>query len=246
MYHAKTRKSIHTRFIQYTTKNNPDYPNCHIWTACKEASFIGKDYGMMSVKRYNFRTHRVAWMFHNKKTIPKDMQIRHGKGCNTLCCNPEHLTIGTHQQNTDDRVRDGTQKYGEDHHASTITDETAILIRDSQGDGTTKERALRFNTTSAIVSSIDCGHSHQAICASTPRLNKKIKSHQSSSVSDEIAILIRDSKGKGTQKERAERYNTRKNVVVSIDTGKTHRALFERTPPTQKEKCVYVRVMNST
>lgn len=47
--------------------------------------------------------HRVSWILHIGP-IPKDMVVRHL--CDVrLCCNPEHLALGTYRDNAQDRRR---------------------------------------------------------------------------------------------------------------------------------------------
>ena len=84
------------------------------------------------------------------------MVIRH-KCKEEGCVAPDHLEIGTHEQNAHDRIRDGTQLFGKNSPTATITEEIAIQIRESKGSGTQKERAERFNVKPHIVGSIDSG-----------------------------------------------------------------------------------------
>lgn len=48
--------------------------------------------------------HRIAWMAHNRKRIPKDYVVRH-VCTNTWCFNPAHLVIGTSKDNEEDKNR---------------------------------------------------------------------------------------------------------------------------------------------
>ena len=45
--------------------------------------------------------HRAVWEIHNAEPIPEGLIVRHTCD-NPPCCNPEHLILGTHQDNTDD------------------------------------------------------------------------------------------------------------------------------------------------
>jgi DNA invertase Pin-like site-specific DNA recombinase len=54
--------------------------------------------------------------------------------CDTpLCCNPEHLFLGTHKENVDDKVHKGRQLKGESITSSVLTEvdvrEVRILLR---------------------------------------------------------------------------------------------------------------------
>ena len=49
------------------------------------------------------RLHRVAWEAFNAEPIPQGMLVRHTCD-NPACINPEHLILGTHQDNSDDML----------------------------------------------------------------------------------------------------------------------------------------------
>ena len=81
------------------------------------------------------------------------------------CINPDHLDIGTHLDNSKDKIRDDTARRGESSHLSKITESLAREIKLSRrekgepGYKTQKERAKSFGVTLSIVCGIDIGHS---------------------------------------------------------------------------------------
>lgn len=54
----------------------------------------------------NQRLHRVAWEAHNAEPIPEGMVVMHSCD-NRACFNPQHLSIGTQQQNIVDAENKG-------------------------------------------------------------------------------------------------------------------------------------------
>jgi HNH endonuclease len=70
--------------------------NCILWEGGKS----GK-YGIRRWKGKPTGAHRAAWMEANKAEIPAGMVVMHTCD-NTLCVNPEHLRLGTTQDNLED------------------------------------------------------------------------------------------------------------------------------------------------
>ena len=73
--------------------------------------------------------HRIAYIL-NKGDIPVGMEVMHE--CNNkLCVNPNHLTIGTHQQNENHKVAHHRHLTGESHPLHRLTWDIIDRIRDS-------------------------------------------------------------------------------------------------------------------
>ena len=67
---------------------------------------IDKDgYGQCRINRKIKRTHRISWETFREK-IPKGKCVLHHYD-NPKCINPNHLYIGTHQDNMDDKIQRG-------------------------------------------------------------------------------------------------------------------------------------------
>ena len=67
-------------------------------------------YGRMRWNGRIYLAHRLAWSSRNGD-IPKGLCILHR--CDTPpCVNPDHLFIGTHADNSDDKIRKGRLRYG--------------------------------------------------------------------------------------------------------------------------------------
>jgi len=92
---------------------------CWNWTEC----FTRGGYGNISIYGIQTRAHRVSYAFF-KKAIPGSMFVLH-KCDNPSCINPEHLFLGTQQDNMDDMVIKGRQGKGN----SKLTEEDVKDIR---------------------------------------------------------------------------------------------------------------------
>lgn len=81
--------------ILYDKINYDPITSCWNWT--KSAS---QGYGNITVDGVAWQVHRYAASAIYGK-IPDGMVVRHSYH-NTLCCNPNHLSIGTHKDNWED------------------------------------------------------------------------------------------------------------------------------------------------
>ena len=74
---------------------------CHLWLFPP----TNRGYGQIGQFHRSFSAHRVAYQVF-KGEIPAGMCVMHT--CDTpLCVNPDHLRLGTHQENIADRSRKG-------------------------------------------------------------------------------------------------------------------------------------------
>jgi hypothetical protein len=72
-------------------------------------------YGMIRDGKGMRTTHRVSYEEHSQTKIPPGLVVMHSCD-NKICCNPAHLTVGTHKDNSQDMIRKGrhlfTASYG--------------------------------------------------------------------------------------------------------------------------------------
>jgi hypothetical protein len=85
-------------------------------------------YGMMSRNGKNARAHRVSYEAY-KGSIPKGMVIRHTCD-NPACINPDHLVLGTQQENVADREsRNRRNVKGEQIGTAKLSEADVVNIR---------------------------------------------------------------------------------------------------------------------
>lgn len=87
--------------------------------------------------------------------IPKDLVIRH-KCDNPTCINPEHLELGTIQDNVNDRMKrkrhKSPNKKGENHHMNKLKECDVIYIRKS--NESRKVLSKKFKVSECTISDI--------------------------------------------------------------------------------------------
>ena len=64
-------------------------------------------YGLVRFNKKTSLAHRVSYEIHNS-VIPSKMKVLHSCD-NPACVNPEHLRVGSHQENMEDMARKGRQ-----------------------------------------------------------------------------------------------------------------------------------------
>lgn len=92
---------------------------CWIWTGA------GIRYGHIKYEGKTLSAHHASWLIHFGNR-PK--YLRH-KCDNGLCVRPNHLEIGTSQDNVDDRERRGRSAKGENHGRAKLSDRQVLAIR---------------------------------------------------------------------------------------------------------------------
>lgn len=123
--------------------------DCWIWGA-----FKGKNgYGQFGFQGKIISVHRFSYMLHNGE-IPNGLLVRHTCD-NKQCVNPEHLLLGTAQDNSNDMKQRNRQSrlQGEINGLSRLTEEQVRMIRTSVGKSQ-RELAREFGVNDSAISKI--------------------------------------------------------------------------------------------
>jgi hypothetical protein len=109
------------RFLSKVDKNGAG--GCWNWTA-----FVGPSgYGTFWADGETKRAHRIAYELWIGE-IPDGLIVRHKCRLNRKCVNPEHLEIGTHQDNMNDMKKDATRSIGICRPHSKLNDDSVKEI----------------------------------------------------------------------------------------------------------------------
>lgn len=117
---------------------------------------VGSGYAKCSERGRTDRAHRWSYK-HFIGPIPDGLLVRHK--CDVpRCVNPDHLELGTHQQNMDDMTSRGRRPKGEETGRAKLTNESVREIRHLLADGYTHGQytaiGRRFGVHRAIISRI--------------------------------------------------------------------------------------------
>jgi hypothetical protein len=141
-----TKEQFITKFWEKVDKTS-DPQGCWLWTAGKSCGYGSVGYRAIDPTRATMPTHTVAYLLSGK-IIPDGLELAHSEHCvgKRHCCNPDHLTPKTRQDNSLDKHRDNTMTNAK------LTKEQVLFIRAS--DKCNVELASEFGCTKENISSI--------------------------------------------------------------------------------------------
>lgn len=146
---APKRIPIEDRYWANVNKVEGD---CWIWTGAKRNY---KGYGTIALPgrgNGSITTHRFAWKLAFGD-IPEGLHVLH-KCDNPSCVNPEHLFLGTNNDNVQDKCKKGRLNHvkGEKSGVSKLTEKDILLIKQLRKDGLLhREIAEKLNITKGNV-----------------------------------------------------------------------------------------------
>lgn len=142
------------RFWERVEKRGPD--ECWPWTGYITAG----GYGQFGTCERPYSAHRLALRFSDTE-IPEGRVVMHSCD-NPPCCNPAHLSVGTHADNNRDMITKGRQRHltGEDHPHAKLTNEQRRAIVSRRGEPLPK-LASEFGVAKSTI----CRVQRSALCA---------------------------------------------------------------------------------
>ena len=112
---------------------------CWIWDAVVDSSGYGFLKGEGGKHAKNISAHRYSYTLHHGP-IPDGLVVMHSCD-NRRCVNPDHLSVGTHKDNTQDMISKGRAAKGNDRPRVGSDNGRALLTED-------KVRYIRASTAS--------------------------------------------------------------------------------------------------
>jgi hypothetical protein len=146
----KARQSVRSRFVSKIRKSET---GCHEWTAGKNRMGYGV-FGVWENGRTTVKlAPRIAYSLFKGK-IPEGMEVRH-ECDNPGCVNPDHLVLGTHQENMKDMIERRRAAFGSSNGRTGknhLTPSRVRTLRKLHAAGWTLQRlADRFHVSTTTV-----------------------------------------------------------------------------------------------
>lgn len=116
------------RFWSKIKFRKPD--ECWEWQRCRRGSnWYGCFLHLNKEGIYrNIAAHRYMYIHLFGEITNKELLVLH-KCDNPICCNPNHLWLGTHRNNMDDKVSKNRQQKGEQVNTAKLTPDKVRFIR---------------------------------------------------------------------------------------------------------------------
>jgi hypothetical protein len=134
----------------------PDpFGGCWLWSG---ATLTNAGYGHLPIDGKSMAASRASWILH-RGSIPPGMHVLH-KCDIRLCCNPDHLFLGSHAENMADMARKGRAgaRRGEASPKAKLDAEAVREIRRLlSGGATQREVSQRFSVHEATIQAVHEG-----------------------------------------------------------------------------------------
>jgi hypothetical protein len=136
-------------------------------------------YGRLKVAGKMIHAHRLSWEIH-RGPIPEGMLVLHKCIATRPCVNPDHLYVGSQQDNIDDVYRQGRQNpvRGEKAPWAVLTEAQVLEIKPLKGIVSSKELADKYKCSRSAIHHIWYGYNWKHL--NQPLTDKSDKSSSGS------------------------------------------------------------------
>ena len=158
--HRSRRVIPKTDLERFVRKHSPsDDRGCIEWTGAMYPTGYGSFWFDGRVQP----AHRVSWMMF-RGSIPDGLYVLH-RCDNRKCVNPEHLFLGTHQDNMDDMLAKGRKAFlpGESSPRSKLTEADVVVIRSLRGHVSQRILAKRFGVSKTAIRLAQIGRNWKCV-----------------------------------------------------------------------------------
>ena len=129
--HTRKTNKTDEELVQHILANvlHSEHPTleepCWMWQRVVD----GGGYARMHHHGPKYKVSRLVMRLFKNEEPPEGMEVRHlcGKG-RRACVNPAHLRLGTHEENMQDMIADGTSTRGKRNSSTKLTEEQVLEI----------------------------------------------------------------------------------------------------------------------
>jgi hypothetical protein len=181
-------------------------------TGCWECDLApNKPYALIKVDGRHVTVHRLVWEHYNGP-IPPDICVCH-KCDNPRCHNPDHLFLGTYQDNVDDMMKKQRYRGGN----KPTVDYKAVCKYAQSGEYSQKEIGEHFGLTQSAISRIlrQAGISRGK--STTFRKVRHGENHPRAKLTKQDVLDIRTSTA--STKTLATKYNVAESTIIAAKLG---------------------------
>lgn len=180
---ADQSHSLESRFWSKVERLGPD--DCWPWKGTKCPRGYGTLKNVQHTKPRNLKAHRASWLVQ-KGTIPDGLCVCH-RCDNPSCVNPEHLFLGTHDDNMKDMAAKGRADppIGSEHPVSRLEESDVEVIL--QDDRAYHVIAAQYGVHPTIIARIKTGQGWYHV---RPDLQRSMRAKKNFT-EGEIAEIVR-------------------------------------------------------
>jgi len=221
------RMSLRDRLLNNHVKN-PE-TGCWNWTL----SLGKRGYGYMSINDTNTMAHRVSYEIF-VGPVPDGLFVLHSCD-NPQCMNPDHLHIGTHEDNMREMMERKRSCAGEKQAFAKLTNETVLQAIEMHKAGESAcSLAKKFNVSSTSMLYALEGRTWSSVTGLTPRENKpKMQGtlcHAAKLCDADVVEILRLSASGMRGSKIAPLFNVSHALISGILLGKTWKHVTRPTP----------------
>lgn len=141
-------QSVLNRILPYITDIDNE---CRLYPVINHDGYGDIQHINKEGKKKHYLAHRLSYEIYNNVELTSDQIVLHS--CDIPnCVNPNHLKIGTHEDNVQDKVNKDRQAKGVKNGRSKLTESDVINIRES--DKSNKELGILYGVNRRTIYSI--------------------------------------------------------------------------------------------
>lgn len=191
--------------------------DCWVWIAAK----TGFGHGAVSTGVRNTMAHRSAYEARHGEGTARGRMVLHS--ChNPACVNPNHLSLGDHDENMRQMREAGRSVVGEKQPAAKLNDEKVMAIRRRVGAGETLcALAKEYAVTHQVVKKAAVGQTWSHLPGAVKPRNIRMAKGAATVLSKESAAAIRAAVRSGSRRaDLAQSYGVSLPTINAIMTGR--------------------------